>query len=1298
MGVYTGNFSYARASGIPTLAFPVNAKLPPSEQIGLSPDELLAAMRSPLPQLPDKSAATTQLLTATPIPLPNPLSPTHFTAQAAALRGAGGHLKLLPASLAARSGLHSASGVSKAAARLSALLPQLTPFSCLPGPHPFHSSHSQAAQSGVHGGPSGVSEAAPRCPGGSVSHSTSTHPFHLHLFVQAAQSGVHSASGVPEAAAGLAGDCPFTPLPTLAPTTNSLPSPSRPRQHGMNYIVLAGYLKLPPASPPFSPSSPRSLASLAPTFYTPPTPRQHGVEYIVLAGYLKLLPASLVGSFLTQPFCTSSTPICLRRQHGVDYVVLAGYLKLLPASLVEAFPRAILNIHPALLPAFGGKGYYGMRVHKAVIASGARVSGPTVHFVDEPVLPSLFPPTPTNPLSFIFPPSRHPPARVSGPTVHFVDERYDHGPIAAQAVVPVLPSDDPPALQARVLAQVGVCVRGWVVGSLNIFPSRHSFRLPCRSSNMSLPPHFLPPSCVANPSEHQLYARVVAALCDGRVEWREDGVPLIRTSKDGNDFDVCVAALCDGRVEWRADGVPLICTTRDGSEFDESAVQEKLREVGLESSNLIVAVDFTKSNEWTGKHTFGGRCLHAIGPHMNPYEQAIQIIGETLEPFDEDNLIPAFGFGDATTHDKAVFSFNRDNRPCNGIAEALARYRAIAPHVKLSGPTSFAPAIEAAVRIVEESGGNYHVLLIIADGQVTRSADVPPGQLSKQERATVDAIVAASNYALSIVLVGVGDGPWDVMHGFDDLLPARAFDNFQFVDCSQILAAPGPHEQKAVRFALSALMEVPLQFKACSEMGALGKRIGRMPPTPPLPPPPRVLEMDAAAASGMGYQQQQQPPPYGQQQPPPYYQQQQQPYPGAPPSSYPTVPSAPPAPDQFPSQEGGYPSPQGGYGQQGGYPPQQGGYSSQQGGYPPQPNQQGGYPPQQGGYSSQPGAPPHSDYKLPAIARDPQLPAIARDPQLPAIARDPQLPAIARDPQLPAIARDPQLPAIARDPQLPAIARDPQLPAIARDPQLPAIARDPQLPAIARDPQLPAIACDPQLPAIARDPQLPAIALDPQLPAIARDPQLPAIARDPQLPAIARDPQLPAIARDPQLPAIARDPQLPAIARDPQLPAIARDPQLPAIARDPQLPAIARDPQLPAIARDPQLPAIARDPQLPAIARDPQLPAIARDPQLPAIARDPQLPAIARDPQLPAIARDPKPQKPQEPHSLTASNHQPSWQCVWCMAASSFTSGSSTSPTAPFPPTSPSPRSLPCPLPPDLPLTALPSLPPSLQP
>ncbi|KAK9133153.1 hypothetical protein Scep_012681 [Stephania cephalantha] len=71
------------------------------------------------------------------------------------------------------------------------------------------------------------------------------------------------------------------------------------------------------------------------------------------------------------------------RAYGVDFVLLAGYLKLIPVELVRAYPKSILNIHPALLPAFGGKGYYGMKVHKAVIASGARFSGPTVHFVDE---------------------------------------------------------------------------------------------------------------------------------------------------------------------------------------------------------------------------------------------------------------------------------------------------------------------------------------------------------------------------------------------------------------------------------------------------------------------------------------------------------------------------------------------------------------------------------------------------------------------------------------------------------------------------------------------------------------------------------------------------------------------------------------------------------------------------------------------------------------------------------------------------------------------------------------------------
>lgn len=98
--------------------------------------------------------------------------------------------------------------------------------------------------------------------------------------------------------------------------------------------------------------------------------------------------------------------------HAVDLVVLAGYLKLVPAEVIAAYRDRIINIHPALLPAFGGKGMYGRRVHQAVLASGARESGATVHLVDE---------------------------------------AYDRGAILGQARVPVLPADDADTLAARVL-------------------------------------------------------------------------------------------------------------------------------------------------------------------------------------------------------------------------------------------------------------------------------------------------------------------------------------------------------------------------------------------------------------------------------------------------------------------------------------------------------------------------------------------------------------------------------------------------------------------------------------------------------------------------------------------------------------------------------------------------------------------------------------------------------------------------------------------------------------------------------
>ena len=114
-------------------------------------------------------------------------------------------------------------------------------------------------------------------------------------------------------------------------------------------------------------------------------------------------------------------------------------------------------------------------------------------------------------------------------------------------------------------------------------------------------------------------------------------------------------------------------------------VTDALRKEGLESSNLIVGIDFTKSNEWTGKKSFNNRSLHAIGDAPNPYEKAISIIGKTLSPFDEDNLIPCFGFGDATTHDQEVFSFHTDHSPCHGFEEVLTCYKRIVPTLRLSG-------------------------------------------------------------------------------------------------------------------------------------------------------------------------------------------------------------------------------------------------------------------------------------------------------------------------------------------------------------------------------------------------------------------------------------------------------------------------------------------------------------------------------------------------------------------------------------------------------------------------------------
>ncbi|GJU57164.1 E3 ubiquitin protein ligase RGLG2-like protein [Tanacetum coccineum] len=148
-------------------------------------------------------------------------------------------------------------------------------------------------------------------------------------------------------------------------------------------------------------------------------------------------------------------------------------------------------------------------------------------------------------------------------------------------------------------------------------------------------------------------------------------------------------------------------------------VTEALSRAGLESSNLIVGIDFTKSNEWTG-------------------------------------------------------------------------------------PTSFAPVIEQAMTIVEKSGGRVLCYYSLLDGHPGIRAMVPLHNKVYKIR--------KRKLPLSSVLVGVGDGPWDMMKKFDDNIPQREFDNFQFVNFTEIMSKNTPSNRKEAEFALSALMEVPFSY------------------------------------------------------------------------------------------------------------------------------------------------------------------------------------------------------------------------------------------------------------------------------------------------------------------------------------------------------------------------------------------------------------------------------------------------------------------------------------------------------
>jgi len=138
--------------------------------------------------------------------------------------------------------------------------------------------------------------------------------------------------------------------------------------------------------------------------------KAYGLERARLAGVrAEHVSIKTEGSAIAQ----SNKMLALFSEEAIELIALAGYLKLVHPEVVKKFRRRIINVHPALLPKFGGEGMYGMKVHEAVLAAREKYSGPSVHFVDE---------------------------------------IFDHGPVIAQERVPVEEDDTPESLQARVLA------------------------------------------------------------------------------------------------------------------------------------------------------------------------------------------------------------------------------------------------------------------------------------------------------------------------------------------------------------------------------------------------------------------------------------------------------------------------------------------------------------------------------------------------------------------------------------------------------------------------------------------------------------------------------------------------------------------------------------------------------------------------------------------------------------------------------------------------------------------------------
>jgi E3 ubiquitin-protein ligase RGLG len=217
----------------------------------------------------------------------------------------------------------------------------------------------------------------------------------------------------------------------------------------------------------------------------------------------------------------------------------------------------------------------------------------------------------------------------------------------------------------------------------------------------------------------------------------------------------------------------------------------------IENVKLIIGIDATGSNRLTGRKTYEGRSLHDTS-FNNPYLSVMRLL-PNLFNMDLDHRVPLYLFGSREANKAGGLLYVKN---CDSANDLISSYKNVIGTQTLYRPTTFVHLIDRAIQTYLETK-SYQILIILTDGIV------------QNEKDNAQAITNASKYPISIIGIGVGDGPFNHMERFDNLIPKdRIFDNFQFVNYNRFILSDNIYKN----FLFHAFMKVPRQYDAVKRL------------------------------------------------------------------------------------------------------------------------------------------------------------------------------------------------------------------------------------------------------------------------------------------------------------------------------------------------------------------------------------------------------------------------------------------------------------------------------------------------